>query len=504
MKNELLILRPRGEYEDREPNWYRCLANLVLDEIDFAFDDAGDVPVDLPDDLSSFDNVVIFTEELPLHIDRLRIDFPEVDKLIERCKADGNPYRFATAARGGTRLFIRPLSALRSNRAWTSIYWAAHLTLPSPAFRQRQLKRSDELVTRQLIDRIVDAAKSPLLSSRDTMPRSRMHGSIMGEKVGWCEASGEVQRAIMDLADLTDNDALWQVGEKSLRRYLDETDWNVTPPNGDPWSIMETAVQVYERTKEADLLRFIQIRLEQRDAHWQLLNGCFGLWPEDQWLRDSTTSTMVVPAVRAAKFFPAEFARVIYDQAAHQAAMCEQLLRDDATGLYYFGADDERHSPTVFAHGSYWHIHTFANLLTHLPTTHRGHAATAAIFTRLANALANVQGDDGLWRPQLIHPECGVGDIVYSGVILASLFLGLTLGVLDRATFEPLCRKGLDGVKLRNYSGLAAGGTVACGLSPSPRYFFERPNFEELHFGGWQQIVPFVESLRYEQRRGAG
>lgn len=493
---ELLVLTPRHRDAPSLLAWQRLLATLVLDGVDFAFDDYGQVPDELPDDFEPYRNILVFTEDLDHHRASLRPAFPDLDAYLRMQQEDGNRYRSTPSASGGTRLFVRSLMEMQRGRHWCSVYWAAQLRLPSPHFITRQCARSDDLVFEQHFQRIAANTEN----GHENVPLSRM-GTIMGSRVQWCEASGIIQRTLMDLGDLTSNETYWRIGADSVNRYLQETDWNAVPSHGDPWSIVESVVQLYERTHEPRLLEFIRLRLAQRDTHWTKWRGCFGLCRDDQWLRDSTLATMCVPAVRAARLLSPSEARAIDDQAVHQCLLTEELLADPRTGLYHFGSDGRRTTPTLVGHGSYWAIFTQAMLLTHLPSEHEGFTGVADIFRKLARALARVQGPEGLWHTHPDRAESSTGDVIYTGGIVGALLRGLSLGLLDATEFEPVVRRGLDGFKLRNFAGYAVGGAVACALNPARRYYDDRYVWEEFHFGSWQQILPMVEALRYRSKQ---
>lgn len=496
MQRELLLLQPLEQNEQTRENYRRMLATLVLDQVDFEFDEHNQLPDELPGDLSLYRNVLIYAEDYAHYAKRLAHDFPDADAYERKQSQDNHDYRFTPSRDGQRRLFVRPLATLCQDRQWAVLYWAMHLTMQSPGFKARQLARSDQRVFQQLFDRI--------LNQWDTLAKESRLRPLKGKgkPQAWSEYTGILQRTLMDLSVVTGDERFHDIAEQSVRLYLADSETPNAPRTGDQFSIVESVVQLYEKTREPALRRFIQLRLKQRQENWQLWRGCYGLWPDDQWLRDSTLQTMVVPGVRAANVLTdSDIDRESIDQQAiHQAKLTEQLLRDEENGLYRFGSDGAtRHTPLLIGHSSFWHLFALANLLTHLPRDTNGYQDVSGIFQRLAEALADVQDADGLWHGLLDQPDATIGDVIYTGGIVGALYRGLSLGVLEREPFEAVARRGLDGLKLRNFAGYAVGGAWGCALSPSPRYYMERPYGQDLHFGSWQQLYPMVAFLNDAQ-----
>jgi rhamnogalacturonyl hydrolase YesR len=494
MKRELLILQPRTRIEKWDSAYYKLLAHLVLEGVDFEFDGQSQVPCELPEELGDYRNILLFTEDLPYNLARLKPAFGDVDAFAQARLRDGNNFRFLLSKDGKTRLFVKSLLAYLNTGVLSEFYWAAGLTMGSPHFCARQLARSEDLVINQALNR-VEATPADMDMNLAQAPFCSLRAIMGAGTVPWSEFSGILQRCLIDLGNLTGRKRLTELAVGSVHRYLKETDPQEVPVHGDYWSLVESVQALHEITQEDELLQFIRLRLAQRQSSWKLWRGMFGLWPDDRWIRDSNFACMIVPAVRAAKY--SDDPAAIYDQAVYQARTTEELLRDADTGLYHFGSDGTRRTPGLLGHGSYWHMFAFSQLLTWLPRAHPGYSEVSKIFRRLASALAGLQGESGLWHQHLDRPETSTADAVYSGGIVGALYRGLYLGVLGKEKFEPVARRGFDGLKLRNFDGLSAGGAAATTISPAPRYYTDKYTWDALHYGDWQQLFPFVEYLRY-------
>lgn len=123
-RRELLILEPAAEPADRGPRFSRLqdywallvkqgitsvrgrptvsrrhcygllLAQLVLDQVDFEFDEHNRVPSDLPDDLGRYRNVLIYAEDFERHAARLARDFPDAAAYHARQARRAHPTDF--------------------------------------------------------------------------------------------------------------------------------------------------------------------------------------------------------------------------------------------------------------------------------------------------------------------------------------------------------------------------------------------------------------------------
>ncbi len=485
MKHELLALEPRTHFEKWQDCYYDWLATIVLDQIDCELDDEGNLPKELPADLSQYDVVWVYEEDLPHYRARLEKEF---DGLDGRLKENGK-----------TRLFTRSLARNHTIRDLCTPFWNLEIHSETTTFKAHQLARSDEQVFEQLFARFeAFTLDTPFGSYYENFPRVRC-AVLQGKDPGcWHEATGTLQRCLMDLAQLTGRRHFWELGAGSVRRYLEQR-----PPDAkdtDSWSLIESIQQLYEVTGEAPLLERIRATMRLREKKWCMWDGMWTYSPDHKYVRDSTLGTMVMPGVRAAKYM--EDARAIYDQAVHQSKRTEELLRDPATGLYYFGGDGKRHTPTLIGHGSYWHMFANVGILMYMPKDHPGYEEVANVFRRLARAVAKVQGPEGLWHHHADRIDTSMPDVVYTGNMLGCIYRGLTVGVLDRDEFEPVARRAMDGYKLFSFRGCLAGGSPAMPISGSRRFYLENNCMSELFYGNWQQMWPIVGYLMYEKAGG--
>jgi unsaturated rhamnogalacturonyl hydrolase len=134
------------------------------------------------------------------------------------------------------------------------------------------------------------------------------------------------------------------------------------------------------------------------------------------------------------------------------------FLFDPAKGLFWRDKNF-LNTTTYWSRGNGWVIGGLARILDYLPTTDARYADYVTLLKTMAAALAPLQGADGLWRSNLLNPSAfpnpetsGTGFFVYA------MAWGIAHGVLDRATYLPIVRKGWDG------TGATCVANSPCGL----------------------------------------
>jgi len=107
----------------------------------------------------------------------------------------------------------------------------------------------------------------------------------------------------------------------------------------------------------------------------------------------------------------------------------------------------EQRSPNgrkvFWSRGNGWVIAGLVRMLDDMPEDFPDRGRYLALYREIAAKVASVQGTDGYWRSGLLDPAAmpnpetsGTGFFVYA------LAWGVNRGVLDRATYEPVIRRG--------------------------------------------------------------
>jgi unsaturated rhamnogalacturonyl hydrolase len=147
-------------------------------------------------------------------------------------------------------------------------------------------------------------------------------------------------------------------------------------------------------------------------------------------------------------------------------------------GLFFHAPD----SPFYWSRGNGWMAAGVSELLRALPAGHPRRARIMEGYRKMMESLLKYQGEDGLWRQLLDHPEAWA-ETSGTGMFASAMVTGVKTGWLDQKTFGPAARKawlGLVGKIDRNgnvsdvCAGTPKGSTV--------EYYLARPrNVGDLH-----------------------
>jgi hypothetical protein len=124
------------------------------------------------------------------------------------------------------------------------------------------------------------------------------------------------------------------------------------------------------------------------------------------------------------------------------------FLYDGGEHLYYrdsrFFPQREHNGQKVFwSRGNGWVLGGTVRMLENMPAQYPDRARYEGLLRDMAARVAALQGEDGFWRASLLDPasvprpeSSGTAFFVYA------IAWGVNQGLLDRATFEPVLRKG--------------------------------------------------------------
>ncbi|MEZ0393273.1 MAG: glycoside hydrolase family 88 protein [Pseudobdellovibrionaceae bacterium] len=147
---------------------------------------------------------------------------------------------------------------------------------------------------------------------------------------------------------------------------------------------------------------------------------------------------------------------------------------DSTNSLYYRDAlaMTERTSSgqkVFWSRGNGWMIGGVVRVLQDLPLNDPKRPQYVAVLKAMASALAQRQGTDGLWRSslndsaQFPQPETsGTGFFTYA------LAWGINHGILDRATYLPVVKKGWEGLNWATGSNGKVGWCQGVARAPGP------------------------------------
>lgn len=164
--------------------------------------------------------------------------------------------------------------------------------------------------------------------------------------------------------------------------------------------------------------------------------------------------------------------------AVTMAAYLDKLQQPN--GLFFHAAD----SPFYWGRGNGWVAAGMTELLRSLPKKHAKRARILEHYKRMMTSLLKFQGEDGLWRQLVDHPEAWA-ETSSTGMFAFALITGVKDGWLPRKTYGPVARKAWLGL-VKHIDAEAnvrdvcigtnkAGQEVGSNLEMQLRYYLERP-----------------------------
>ncbi len=137
------------------------------------------------------------------------------------------------------------------------------------------------------------------------------------------------------------------------------------------------------------------------------------------------------------------------DYAVDQCFKMYDIFMDESCGLLHqargFLADPEKISEDHWSRGNGWGIIGMVELVRYLPKDHPKYNEAVERFKAHCAALIKYQDFRGLWR-QEITEKYAWEESSGTGIILYAIGLGMRLGILDKETYMPVFKKGIDGL----------------------------------------------------------
>jgi rhamnogalacturonyl hydrolase YesR len=133
-------------------------------------------------------------------------------------------------------------------------------------------------------------------------------------------------------------------------------------------------------------------------------------------------------------------------------------LYDPVEHLYfrdsrYFTQKEKNGQKIFWSRGNGWVMGALAKVLEVMPQQYPGHGKYIAQYKEMADRIAAIQGEDGLWRSGLLDPGAyDLPEVSGTAFFVYSLAWGINHGVLDRAKFEPVVERAWVGMLSHIYA----------------------------------------------------
>lgn len=228
-------------------------------------------------------------------------------------------------------------------------------------------------------------------------------------------------------------------------------------------------LQIYMLTKDP---RYLELGKSFADAQWARTTPD-GITAEARyWIDDM----YMITAVQVQAYRATGDAKYIDHAARTMTAYLDKLQQPN--GLFFHAPD----SQFFWGRGNGWVAAGMTELLRSLPENHPQRARILEGYHKMMAALLEYQGDDGLWRQLIDHPESWP-ETSGSGMFAFAMVTGVKQGWLDANTYGPAARKAWLG--LVNHLDPKANVTDVCegtNKGHSVQYYLDRKrNVGDLH-----------------------
>jgi rhamnogalacturonyl hydrolase YesR len=221
-------------------------------------------------------------------------------------------------------------------------------------------------------------------------------------------------------------------------------------------------LELYMQTKER---RYLVIGQGLADKQWEKTTPD-GITAEARyWIDDMYMITAVqVQAYRATRD-----AKYLNRAALTMAAYLDKLQQPN--GLFFHAPD----SQFYWGRGNGWVAAGMTELLRSLPKSHPQRPRILAGYRKMMASLLKYQGDDGLWRQLIDHPEAWA-ETSSTGMFTFAMVTGVKNGWLDKRTYGPAARKAWLGlVQHLNKDANVTDVCVGTNKGNSLQYYLDRP-----------------------------
>jgi unsaturated rhamnogalacturonyl hydrolase len=252
--------------------------------------------------------------------------------------------------------------------------------------------------------------------------------------------------------------------EAALIETGNKFDWKLGPrlSHADDQAIGQTYLALYRDKHEAKMIAPLRAQFDE------LMRT-----PDDPdkplwWWCDAL---FMAPPVWAA-LSKATGDRYYLDYMDHEWWITSNLLYDPQEHLYardatFLGKREKNGKKIFWSRGNGWVMAGLARVLAQMPDDYPSRSKYLQQFREMSARVAGLQGSDGLWRPGLLDAEAyPLPEVSGSAFFVYALAWGIHYGVLDRATYLPVVRRGWAGLLTHVYKDGRLGCIQPIGAAP--------------------------------------
>jgi unsaturated rhamnogalacturonyl hydrolase len=271
--------------------------------------------------------------------------------------------------------------------------------------------------------------------------------------------------AAASLSDEQYRDAMLEVGKKF--------DWQLGPrqTHADDQAVGYLYLELYRQVHDPQMLEPTR---REFDRIMTLPDVCTESCPP--WHDQDTPMWWWCDSLFMAPPVWAELAAITGDQAYldhmnREWWVTSKLLYQPSEHLYfrdtsYLNKHEANGKPVFWSRGNGWVIAGLAEVLDAMPKDYPDRPRYIEQFRQMADKLKSIQGGDGLWRPGLLGDTYSLPEVSGSSFFVYALTWGINRGILDRAEYLPVVRKGWAGLISHIYADGRLGSMQPIGGGP--------------------------------------
>ncbi len=332
---------------------------------------------------------------------------------------------------------------------------------PGPQIHGRQ---EDSSLTKPDNEEVISAMNKVADWQLDNLPEPKKRG---GTGLPWY-----VHNDWTNAAFYTGVMAHWET--TGNRKYLDlmidfaeEVEWKPGPRvlHADDHVIGQVYAEIYMEEKEQKMIKPVMERINE--VMEEPITGR-ELW----WWCDALY--MAPPTF--ARLYSITGDREYLDYMNEKWWDATDLLYDEDEHLYYrdhrfiiqpdgSGKREENGEKIFWSRGNGWVLAGIARVLQYMPEDYPHRHKYEELFRDMAGRIAGLQGEDGLWRTSLLHPQ-GHGESSGTGFYVYAIAWGINEGLLSKDVFMPTALKGWYGLNRLIQPDGKLGWTQRIGYAP--------------------------------------
>jgi unsaturated rhamnogalacturonyl hydrolase len=186
-------------------------------------------------------------------------------------------------------------------------------------------------------------------------------------------------------------------------------------------------LEIYIETKQQ---KYLELGKTMADRQWADPTAD-GLTSQTRyWIDDMYMITLVEMQAYRATADPKYLDRAALEMSAY----LDKLQQPN--GLFFHAPD----APFFWGRGNGWVVAGMVELLRSMPKSHPRRARIMSAYQKMMSALLKYQGNDGMWRQLLDHPEAWP-ESSSTGMFTFAMITGVKNGWLAKKTYAPAARK---------------------------------------------------------------